>query len=436
MAEALTALQRVAASLETTGGTLAAATRLVPHLTGSSFTPTRNRQRLDEARGVLAYVDDVVTRQMSTLELQQEFDFDLCLLAFLCGFHNVTPSGGGPYVYAMEAGPSAPSAKGSASWEVIQHRSGSLDDAIMRRSFAHARPTQIALEWQDGGTTRMNTTWVGGAATEPGAAATIAASTLATRRVVPASLWTIAVDDAWGDLGNTLATNVRGMSWSLNTGVQPSYHLTGRANHDLDGWYDGRLALAFSMALDFDAAAAERVEDWEEGDLLFVRLQSSRGSGAGLRQMRIDQAVRIIGSPNLLGSDGEQATVALECELRSDAAGAANNMLAINLTNGLAAWNTGAGIPTVPRSLNLTPGNDQIAASWAAPQSTGGSSITRYNIAIREGSSGPWFQVNSGTSRTHTFTGLSSGVAYQVRVQAVNAVGVSEWSAAASSTTT
>ena len=338
MAIGLTALQRIAAGEEATAGVAIAPSRLLPHIIGTSFTEEIERQRLDEARGVLAYVDDVVVRRGSMLELQQEFDWDHALLAFLCGLADVAgvpTSASTPYVYTMAANPTAPTAKSSATFEVLQS-DGTTDH--IRRQFSHARPTQIGLEWEQNATTKITTTWMGTvpvAGTKP----TIAATTLASRRVVPVALWTVEIDDSWTALGTNVATNVRGMSWSLTTGQVPSYHFRGRTGLDLDGWYNGRLDGTVTLTFDVDAAAAAEIAHWRAGDLRYVRLSATNGlSGAALRQVDIDQAVRIVSPPDLLASDGEQATVALEGQLRSGAALTNDDFLRVVMSSGLDAW--------------------------------------------------------------------------------------------------
>lgn len=339
MAKALTALQRVAAAEEATAGTPVAATRLMPHMFGTSFTEDQNRQTLEEARGVLAPVDDVVVQQGSTLTLQQELDFDLCLLAFLCGLGKVAAVGATPpHAYTIAAGVTAPTTKATATFEVLQS-DGAVDH--IRRRFGNARPTELSIAWQSPGTTQFNSTWMGEAAVAVPKAA-IAATTIANRRVIPSAMWTIDIDDTWAALGTNAAANVRSLAWSLTTGLQPSYHLRGRTRLDLDGWHDGRLAGTLSLTLDLDAAAAAEIAHWRAGDLRFVRLAADNGAtGAGLRSMQIDQAVRIMTPPNLLATDGEQATVALECQLRSDASGAADDFLEVTIMSGLGAWIAG-----------------------------------------------------------------------------------------------
>ena len=434
MTMALSALQRLAAGLEASNapGTAVAPTRLVPHLTGSTYTEQEDRQRLEEARGVVAWVDDVLTRRSGTLELQQELDFDHVLLALLCGVQRVTPSGAGPYTYSFALGPTTPPDRGTATWEVIQSTGAADGDLVLRR-LAHARPTELSLEWQDGGTTRLTTTWVGGAGTTPSARQAIHPAQLASRRVVPAAAWDVALDDTWATLGRTMATNVRALSWSLTTGLQPAYHFRGRETTlDLDGWYQGRVEGSLSLTLDLDAAAANEVTHWRDGDRRFVRLRAGNGLvGNATRSIRIDQAVRIIGSPDLLASDGEQATVELECELRSDAAGTADDFLALRLLSGLAGWAVTA--PSVPRTVAAAAaGSTALAVTWTAPAT--GSPPSHYRVSWRTGSD-PYVSSADIVGTSFTISGLVASTTYDVRVRAINAGGQSDWTTAVQAAT-
>jgi hypothetical protein len=82
--------------------------------------------------------------------------------------------------------------------------------------------------------------------------------------------------------------------------------------------------------------------------------------------------------------------------------------------------------PGAPTGLSLTPGNAQIAASWTAPASNGGSAITTYLVEYRTPSgSGSYttFSHSASTTPSITITGLTNGSVYGVRVSAVNAVG-------------
>jgi hypothetical protein len=75
--------------------------------------------------------------------------------------------------------------------------------------------------------------------------------------------------------------------------------------------------------------------------------------------------------------------------------------------------------------LLLTPSNTQIAASWTVPASTGGAAITDYVVEYRVSPAGVWTTLVDGvsTATSATIAGLTNGVAYDVRISAVNAAG-------------
>ena len=75
-------------------------------------------------------------------------------------------------------------------------------------------------------------------------------------------------------------------------------------------------------------------------------------------------------------------------------------------------------IPAAPQNLAATPGDGQVALSWATPASDGGSEITRYEVSS-DGSN--WTDVGDVTG--YTVTGLTNGQSYTLSVRAVNAVG-------------
>lgn len=75
--------------------------------------------------------------------------------------------------------------------------------------------------------------------------------------------------------------------------------------------------------------------------------------------------------------------------------------------------------------LSATPGNGQVALSWSAPASDGGSAITDYGIEVSSDGGASWSTFADGTSdaTTATVTGLGNDTEYTFRVAAVNAVG-------------
>ena len=107
--------------------------------------------------------------------------------------------------------------------------------------------------------------------------------------------------------------------------------------------------------------------------------------------------------------------------------------------NGSGSWSasgvgTPATIPTAPGAPTLTAGNAQLEVSWTAP-ATGGTAITDYDVQYALAGTASWTELNLvGASTSTTITGLINGTAYDVRIRARNAVGVSPWGTSASAT--
>ena len=76
-------------------------------------------------------------------------------------------------------------------------------------------------------------------------------------------------------------------------------------------------------------------------------------------------------------------------------------------------------------------GNAQLAVTWTAPASTGGSAITDYLVKYSANNGSTWtnFVDPVSTATSCTVTGLINGTAYVIKVVAKNAVGISPASA-------
>ena len=88
-----------------------------------------------------------------------------------------------------------------------------------------------------------------------------------------------------------------------------------------------------------------------------------------------------------------------------------------------------ATVPTAPQGLTVTTGDQvqELDASWQAPSSNGGSTVTGYRVQWKEAADS--WETESDVSEatvtgtTHTITGLTGGVEYAVRVMATNDAG-------------
>ena len=74
--------------------------------------------------------------------------------------------------------------------------------------------------------------------------------------------------------------------------------------------------------------------------------------------------------------------------------------------------------PAPPTGLSLTPGDGQLAAAWTAPT---GVTVARYETQIKLKSAASWPTTDTDvTGTSHTFTGLTNGSPYLVRVRTVS----------------
>ncbi|MBM3677176.1 MAG: hypothetical protein FJW96_04735 [Actinobacteria bacterium] len=85
---------------------------------------------------------------------------------------------------------------------------------------------------------------------------------------------------------------------------------------------------------------------------------------------------------------------------------------------------TPAGPPGALSAVTGQPGNGQVALSWTAPASNGGSAITSYRISRYDAAGVFLASISTGSAATsHTMTGLVNGTAYRFSVAATNGIG-------------
>ena len=109
---------------------------------------------------------------------------------------------------------------------------------------------------------------------------------------------------------------------------------------------------------------------------------------------------------------------------------AATNQAGLGAYSASSAARTPVGAPGAPTNLVGVAGNAQVALTWTAPVSNGGSAITDYIIeySINNGSSWLSYSDTVSTATSLTTTGVTNGVAHIYRVAARNAVGTGSFS--------
>lgn len=105
----------------------------------------------------------------------------------------------------------------------------------------------------------------------------------------------------------------------------------------------------------------------------------------------------------------------------------------------MATAQVAATLPGAPTGVSASPSDGEASVSWTAPSSTGGSSITGYDVQYSSNSGTSWtsasstFQTSAATSEL--VTGLTDGASYLFRVAAINSVGTGPYSAPSSAVT-
>ncbi len=124
-----------------------------------------------------------------------------------------------------------------------------------------------------------------------------------------------------------------------------------------------------------------------------------------------------------------QPGLAYRCKVR------AKNAYGTGLWSAFSAATTVTGVGA-PTALVATAGDTQVALTWTAPASDGGSAITDYIVQYRVTGAGSWSTFADGTSTaaTATVTGLTNGTGYDFQVAAVNAAGTGIYSTSVTAT--
>ena len=323
-------LTEIQIGIETTAGTLVAATQKIPYVS-ASYTPTQDRKTLEEKGTVLADTTDVVTGRGSELELTEELNTETLISALRCSLRATAPvtAANMPQTWTFTPQVTVPSTLSTATIEVAATDGAAAND---RRRFGFARPTSISIE-SSADTAQITTNWMGRAAQ---ALAAAAALTPPERWVIPSALFACYIDDTWATLGTTQYGLLRSFSVDIDPGLAAAPALSGRADLDLPYWLRGRIRGSVALVVDHDADASGELAHWVAGDLRFVRLEASNGAAAAdLRRLRIDMCTRYIDSPDVIASDGAQHTLDLAGMFRADTA---NNILRVEVTNGLATF--------------------------------------------------------------------------------------------------
>jgi subtilisin family serine protease/fibronectin type 3 domain-containing protein len=203
------------------------------------------------------------------------------------------------------------------------------------------------------------------------------------------TVWASPTTDVRG-LQNPAATERRAATWWDNTQI--------RAHVTVSTAYSGTLHL---YAVDWDSTARRQNVTVSDGTTTkTVSITSSFNGGAWMH------------FPVSVGAGG---TVSITVDRTAGV-----NAVVSGLFLGGGAAPT---VPGAPSGLTGTAGNGQVALSWTAPASNGGSAITGYKIYRGTSAGSETYTGTTVAGTTYTNTGLTNGTTYFFKVSALNAIG-------------
>jgi len=322
MATSIYPLNKVQMGIESTKGTLVAATDVIR--CDGEWVEEQGFYRSQYPQGVRSNAGGlgVITSKGVRINIATELNPSEVLWPLHTGvLGGISPSGGGnakTWVATPALTTGIPTIA-AATVECIR-ADGSTNH--FAREAGYAMTSAFGFEWAFNEEARMNWQMFGRASQT--STPTGALTEYATRDVLVSNLLFVYLDTAWSSLGSTQLTGViRNVRFECKTGYEPDYTLDGRSDLDLVQHKVGLITARLTLLLELDAVGAARFTEYRANTPgLFIRLKNTGSaiSGGGNHTFQIDGAYRFTGPP-AMQRDGEQMLVACELESYYDATG-------------------------------------------------------------------------------------------------------------------
>lgn len=337
MATALRPFKLLQAGIETTKGTLVAATRQLPGDHG--FTEEQDFYRSPFPAGVRSNVGGagVIIRKGYAIDYSSDLTAEDILWMLETGVKGgISPStvdiNAKLWTYTPELTTGVPTIK-TATFEMI-HADGVTNHYAGEVGYGMCESFKI--DWAFNQEAKFSAKFFARArqTTTPTGALTPYAS----REPLVSNLVFVYLDTTWAGLGGTqLQTIIRSGSIEIMTGYAPNYTLDGRSDKDFVNHKVGIITGKLSLVMELDATAASRIANYRANDVVYIRVRNEGsliGSVSAKKFVQIDGAYRFVSAP-AFSEDGQQILVSLDLESVYDSTGtktlefSAQNLLAV-----------------------------------------------------------------------------------------------------------
>lgn len=335
MATSLRAFNKLQIGIESTKGTLVAATRVIRGDHG--FDENVETYRPDYPEAVRANVGGagVIVAKGVDVHVETDLTAEEILWPLLTGVKGaVSPAGAGAdktWTFTPEL-TTAVQTVDAATVEMLQgdgttnHFAGEAGYALTRGfKIDWGLKAPAKLSWDMFARARQTTT------------PTSSLVVYTTREILVSPLLSVYADTSWAGLGGTQINGiVRKATIEVMTGLEPDHDI-GSARADLDYYQHkvGDIAAKLSITMAFDSVGATRFASYRANDLVYIRLKNTGNTiGSGVKTVQIDGAYRFTATPKF-SADGKQVLCAFELESVYDATG--TKTLEFVAINGLAA---------------------------------------------------------------------------------------------------
>lgn len=336
MATAIVPFRKLQIGMESTKGTLVAATRV---LVGQHrFAENINFYRSPYPRGVRATVGGagVITRKGVTLDIQTELTAEEILWFLLTGIRGAV---------------SGADSSGDVTWTFTPQLTSvvTLDAATLEFLLGDGTTNHMASECGYAMTESFKIDWSADSPNDPvklsakmfararqTTTPTGSLTPYSTREPLVPALSKHYLDTSWSGLGGTQMTGLcRSGSIEVMTGVSPDYTGDGRSDKDLTEHNVGSLSAKQTMVWEFDANGASRFANYRANDIVYIRNQFNGSTVvAAARKFQIDGAWRFVDTPTFQ-ENGEQILMSANLEAVYDDTG--TKILEFVALNGLTA---------------------------------------------------------------------------------------------------